>query len=217
MASEVFLARRSRAQYAFGKQGWGGHARKAGNRGTRFLTRRVVALVCLIAAFSVRGQEKGSSEYQVKAAFLFHFAQFVDWPNETFTNETSPLTYCTLGEDPFRGELEASLSGKKIGARPIRVQHLRQTQEIPECQILFIGGMERKRMSTLLAALKGAPVLTVGDADHFVNEGGVIGFCLEEKKIRFEINLNAATEARLKISARLLSLAKTVVGDPRAN
>ena len=162
-------------------------------------------------------QNESNSEYQVKAAFLFHFAQFVDWPPEVFKSEASPLTYCTLGEDPFQGALDASLSGKMIGARPIRVQHLKQSQDIPECQVIFIGTMEKKHMSAVLADLKRTPILTVGDSEHFVNEGGVIGFCLEGKKIRFEINLNAATQAKLKISAKLLTLAKTVVGDPRAN
>jgi hypothetical protein len=141
------------------------------------------------------GQASGSGEYQVKAAFLFHFAQFVDWPAEAFSSDTSPISYCTLGDDPFQGALDASLSGKMIGTRVIRVQHLKQGQGISGCQILFIGGLEKKRLSSVLAGLKGAPVLTVGDADHFVNEGGVIGFCMEEKKIRFEINLSAATEA----------------------
>jgi hypothetical protein len=176
----------------------------------------VMAVAVLFAAAAL-GQTEETHEYEVKAAFLFHFAQFVDWPSETFKSDTSPLTYCTIGEDPFQGALEASLNGKTVGARHLRVTHIKQAQEIPECQILFIGGMEKKRMSNVLASIRGTPVLTVGDADHFVNEGGVIGFSLEEKKIRFEINLNAATEAKLKISAKLLALAKTVIGDPRAN
>jgi YfiR/HmsC-like len=176
----------------------------------------------LLLSASVRetlvfGQSAGESEYQVKAAFLFHFAQFVDWPREAFSSDTSPITYCTIGEDPFHGSLDASLIGKTVGPRPIRVLHLKQGQEISGCHILFIGGLEGKRLSSVLAGLKGTPVLTVGDSDHFVNEGGIIGFSLEEKKIRFEINLNAATEAKLKLSAKLLSLAKTVIGDPRAN
>lgn len=162
-------------------------------------------------------QNGGNSEYQVKAAFLFHFAQFVEWPPQAFKSDASPLTYCTIGEDPFQGALDASLSGKMIGTRPIRVEHLKEAQDMRECHIVFIGPMEKKRISSVLAVLKGAPVLTVGDSEHFVNEGGVIGFCLEAKKVRFEINLDVATEAQLKISAKLLTLAKTVIGDPRTN
>ena len=162
-------------------------------------------------------QTGNASEYEVKAAFLFHFAQFVEWPPEVFKDANSPVTYCTLGEDPFQGALDQSLSGKIVGGRPARIRHLKGSRDFHECQVLFIGTTEKKEVSATLAALKGAPILTVADADHFVNEGGVIGFCLDEKKVRFEINLNAATEAKLKISAKLLSLAKTVVGDPRAN
>lgn len=162
-------------------------------------------------------QTGNAGEYQVKAAFLFHFAQFVEWPPGVFKDVNSPVTYCTLGEDPFQGALDQSLNGKIIGGRPVRVNHLKGGRDFHECQVLFIGTTEKKEMSATLAALKGAPILTVADADHFVNEGGVIGFCVEEKKIRFEINLSAATEAKLKLSAKLLSLAKTVIGDPRAN
>ena len=171
----------------------------------------------LLASNSDAAQRTSSGEYEVKAAFLYHFAEFVDWPPDAFKNETSPLTYCTFGEDPFQGGLEASLAGKTIGARPLRVRHVKQLQEIPECQILFIAASQKKRITAILASVKTAPVLTVADSDHFVNEGGVIGFLAEEKKIRFEINLKAATDARLRISAKLLALAETVIGDPRVN
>src|ERR1700740_117657 len=196
-----------------------GSARCCSQERSRGRAARALVLLAagVILECVVFGQSGPTSEYEVKAAFLFHFAEFVDWPPEAFKNGASPITYCTLGEDPFQGALDASLSGKVIGSRPVRVMHLKKAEENPECQILFLGAMEKKRMSTLLASLKGSPVLTVGDADHFVSEGGVIGFCLEEKKIRFEINLNAATEAKLKLSAKLLSLATTVIGDPRAH
>ena len=172
---------------------------------------------CTVTPGLSLAQTGNASEYEVKAAFLFHFAQFVEWPPGVFKDASSPVTYCTLGEDPFQGALDQSLNGKIVGGRPARIRHLKGSRDFHECQVLFIGATEKKEVSATLAALKGEPILTVADADHFVNEGGVIGFCLEEKKIRFEINLNAATEARLKISAKLLSLAKTVVGDPRAN
>ncbi len=160
-------------------------------------------------------QSNASSEYQVKAAFLFHFAQFVDWPAETFRDAESPLTYCTIGEDPFHGALDASLNGKTIGTRPFRVQHFRRGQEIQGCQVLFIGTLEKKSVAEALPALKGNPVLTVGESEHFVQSGGMIGFFLEDNKVRFEINLDAAEHAKLKISARLLALAKTVIGGPK--
>jgi hypothetical protein len=180
-----------------------------------------MAAAILMAALSIGGahgisrQANSSSEYQVKAAFLFHFAQFVDWPPEAFKDASSPLTYCTAGEDPFHGALEASLNGKMIGARPVRVIHFRQVQEIQGCQIVFLGTPEKKLISTMLANLRASPILTVGESEDFVQGGGMIGFFLEDNKVRFDINLDAAERAKLKISARLLALAKTVVGGPK--
>ena len=151
----------------------------------------------------------------MKAAFLFHFAQFVDWPADAFKEADSPLVYCTIGEDPFRGALDASLIGKMIGGRSFRVQHLKQPHEVQGCQVVFLGILEKKAMSATLATLKGNPVLTVGESEHFAQDGGMIGFCLEGNKVRFEINITAAEQANLKISARLLALAKTVIGAPK--
>ncbi len=176
------------------------------------------ALASLLSIASVRwvsAQANPSSEYQVKAAFLFHFAQFVDWPREAFKDAATPLTYCTVGEDPFHGALDASLDGKTIDGRPARVVHFKQAQEIQGCQILFLGTPEKKFISATLANLKASPVLTVGESENFVQQGGMIGFFLEDNKVRFEINLDAAGRAKLKISARLLALAKTVIGGPK--
>jgi hypothetical protein len=158
-----------------------------------------------------------SSEYQAKAAFLFHFAQFVEWPEETFMDAGSPLTYCTIGNDPFQGSLDVALGGKMIGSRSFRVLHFKQPQEIQGCQVLFIGMGGKKLLPEILARVKANSVLTVGESEHFAQEGGVIGFVLEENKIRFEINLEAAQKAKLKISSRLLALAKSVIGGQRGN
>ena len=172
-------------------------------------------LLCLLSVCGDSAQTNPSSEYQVKAAFLFHFAQFVEWPEETFKEANSPVTYCTIGADPFHGSLDAALSGKTVGARSLRVMHYRQLQEIRGCQVLFIGEREQKLVPSLLTSLKGIPALTVGESQDFVQDGGMIGFLLEENKIRFEINLDAAEHARLKVSSRLLALAKRVIGGQR--
>jgi YfiR/HmsC-like len=156
-------------------------------------------------------QTNNSSEYAVKAAFLFHFAQFVEWPDGTFKAASSPLMYCTLGADPFSGALDDTLRGKTIGERVIHVQHLRSSEPVQGCQVLFIGAVEAKRTSSLLANLKKEPVLTVGESQNFAEEGGMIEFLLEGNKIRFAINLQAVNTARLKMSARLLALAKNVI------
>jgi hypothetical protein len=172
-------------------------------------------ILTLLLIFSSRTlADSPAEEYAVKAAFLFHFAQFVEWPEETFKDADSPLTFCTLAADPFHGALDASLSGKTIGAHPLRVVHLKSSQDAPVCQVLFLAATEKKLIPAALAELKGKPVLTVGETDHFVLQGGVIGFLTEENKIRFAVNLDAAGNAGLKISSKLLSLAKSVVGAP---
>jgi hypothetical protein len=158
-----------------------------------------------------------AEEYSVKAAFLFHFAQFVEWPEETFKEADTPLTYCTIGDDPFQGSLDAALGGKAIGARSFRVLHFKQPQEIQGCQVLFVGSGEKRRLPEILARVRTNSVLTVGESEHFAQEGGMIGFVLEENKIRFEINLAAAQKGKLKISSRLLALAKNVIGGQRGN
>ncbi|MGC1483688.1 MAG: YfiR family protein [Candidatus Acidiferrum sp.] len=189
-------------------------------RGVRRLTSRyaftaVILLISSAGARWVSAQAGPSSEYQVKAAFLFHFAQFVEWPPEAFRSANSPLTYCTVGEDPFHGALEASLDGKSINSRPLRVQHYKQVREVRACQVLFIGTPEERFISATLTNLNGNPVLTVGESEHFAQEGGIIGFFLEDNKVRFDINLVAAQKAKLQISARLLALAKTVIGSQK--
>jgi hypothetical protein len=158
----------------------------------------------------------GSLEYEVKAAFLFRFAQFVEWPAETFKGASEPFTYCTIGEDPFRGTLERTLDGKTLGQRALRVEHLNGAGKIAECQVLFIGGSrDKQHIEEALASAGSLPILTVGETDQFAKNGGAIGFCTEANKIRFEVNLDAAGKAGLKISAKLLALAKTVLGTPK--
>jgi len=175
-----------------------------------------MALAPPMQALEASEQNDVAGEYQIKAAFLFHFAQFVDWPPQSFKEADSPIVYCTLGEDPFRGALEASLNGKMLGQRPLQVRHLRKASEATECQVLFVAD-ERKNLAATLASVEGSPILTVGETEHFAAEGGMIGFCLEDNKIRFEINVAAAEHAKLRISARLLALAKTVIGRPKGN
>lgn len=172
-------------------------------------------VILLLVSPPMLPANSAAEEYSVKAAFLFHFAQFVDWPPEVFKDAATPLTYCTVGEDLFHGALDASLNGKTIDGRWVRVLHFRQAQEIQGCQVLYIGTPEKKVISAALADLKGTPVLTVGESENFVQAGGMIGFFLEDNKVRFEINLNATERAKLKISARLLALAKTVIGGPK--
>jgi hypothetical protein len=153
-----------------------------------------------------------SDEYQVKAAFLFHFAQLVQWPTDAPSDGGISLLVCTLGNDPFRGELENTIAGKQIGSRILRIRHVKSLQDAGGCNMLFIGKGEGKRIPSPLANLRNTPVLTIGEAEGFLGTGGMIRLCLDGKKVRFEINREAAESARLKISSQLLLLAKSIVG-----
>ena len=129
------------------------------------------------------------------------------------SDEGKWLTLCTVGEDPFQGQLESTVGNKLIGTRVIRIRHLRETGDLQSCHILFVGKGENKRWPTLLANLRAAPVLTVGEAEGFLRAGGMICFHLEENRVRFDINLRAAETAGLKISSQLLLLAASVIGN----
>ena len=165
------------------------------------------AVVLFAAAFHATGPgtawaQSTVDEYRMKAAFLFHFAQLVEWPADTPVDGGNSLFLCTLGEDPFSGELENTVEGKPIGSRTLRIRHLKPPQDPRGCQMLFISRSEDKRVAVLLANLRNAPVLTVGEADDFLGAGGMIRFCLEGNKVRFEINRGAAESARLRISSQ---------------
>jgi hypothetical protein len=159
-----------------------------------------------------RGQSRDSTEYEVKAAFLYNFAKFVEWPEGAFHGSDDALTFCVLGEDPFNGALDRAVSGKIIDGHPLRVSRPRQISDLRSCKILFLAASERKNLPQLLASLRGAPVLTVGDSEHFIQAGGMIGFLIDDNKVKFEINVRATGDARLSASSKLLALAKTVIG-----
>jgi hypothetical protein len=180
-------------------------------------TRSIPSLVVLLSMLfagpgGIARAQSNDDEYRVKAGFLFHFAQLVDWPADTLTRADNSLFLCTLGDDPFQGALESTVEGKAIGSRVIRIRHLKQSDDMQGCRILFLGKAQSKRMPMLLADLRNAPVLTVGETPGFLGAGGMICFRLEDNKVRFDINLDAAQSAGLKIGSRLLVLAQNVVG-----
>jgi len=144
----------------------------------------------------------------VKAVFLFHFAQLVDWPASDAG--TSNFALCTLGDDPFQGQRESTLDGRSIGTRPIHVRHLKRAQDVRHCQVLFISNSEDQHLPKIIGDLGNSAVMTVGEANDFIEGGGMIRFVLDQDKVRFEINLKASDPAGLKFSSRLLLLAKNV-------
>jgi hypothetical protein len=151
-----------------------------------------------------------AEEYQVKAAFLFHFAQFVDWPPGVLNDSDSSLILCVFDDEPRRQEFQSTIDGKAIGARVLRVRPISRSQEVQGCNILFLSRDEARRQTAILRSLRGMPVLTVGETDNFLSSGGMIRFHLDEDKIRFDINLDGVESSHLKISSRVLLLATSV-------
>ena len=188
----------------------------ANSRALRYGASATIVL-CLVFACSRErsGAQSTDEEYRVKAAFIFHFAQLVDWPPETSTDTANSLFLCTIGEDPFQGALESTVAGKVVGDRILRIRHLKQADDVQACQVLFLGKAQSKRIPMVLATLHNAPILTVGESPGFLGEGGMICFVLEDNNVRFGINLDAAASAKLKIGSRLLILAQTVIGESR--
>jgi hypothetical protein len=161
----------------------------------------------LLAAAHGRGQTASPSEYQLKAAFLLNFAKFVEWPPAAFAEATSPMVLGILGENPFGDALEQTIRDKAINNRPLVVKEFRSAAEATNCHILFISASEKARLPGILAALRTASVLTVGETDRFTETGGMINFVRQGNKFRFQINEVPAKSAGLKISSKLLSLA----------
>ncbi|HEV2693862.1 MAG TPA: YfiR family protein [Verrucomicrobiae bacterium] len=167
----------------------------------------------LLVIPSGRAQAPAPSEKQVKVAFLYNFAKFIDWPSEAFTNESSPFTIGILGDNPFGTLLEQMVAGRKINERPIRVQTFQADDPaITNCHILFVSVSEKKHLGDIFQKLHGSSVLSVSDAEGFLAAGGMVSFVVVDGKIRFQINDRPAKAARLKISAKLLSLAVPISG-----
>ena len=164
-------------------------------------------LVWLLMAGPGRAQDAQPTEYQLKAALIFNFAKFVEWPPAAFADAASPIVIGILGDNPFDEALARTVRGKAINNRPLVVQEFRSASEATNCHVLFICNSEKKRLPEILKSLQGTRALTVGETDRFTESGGMINFFEEGKKIRFQINLDAARSAGLKVSSRLLGIA----------
>jgi hypothetical protein len=149
-------------------------------------------------------------EYQVKAAFLYNFAKFVEWPSLTFKTDKDPMRICVLGQNPFGGALAEMVGGKTVVGRPLVLAEISDSTQGGECQILFIGSSERRRLRSVFAELRTTGILTVGETDGFATQGGIVNFKLEDGRVRLEINIDAAALAKLRISAKVLNLAQIV-------
>lgn len=177
---------------------------------------RLASTLAVLAAFfalDLAGADVRANltrEYDLKAAFLFNFAQFVEWPAEAFAEASSPFVICILGEDPFGGSLEEIIAHEAIHGRKIVVRRHRNVEEISTCHILYVSASETPKVDHVLAALDGRPILTVGETDLFSTHDGIIQFRIVESRLRLRINVAAARMANLSISSQLLRQSEIV-------
>jgi hypothetical protein len=177
------------------------------------LRRCVTRLILLMAVGHAAVQAQSVNEYQVKAAFLYNFAKFVEWPAGSFKNPADPIVICILGRSPLGPSLEQAVTGKQIEGHSLVIRQTQDPQEAAGCHLLFIAASEKKRFSTVFELLKSAPILTVGESTNFAAAGGVVNFKMDDGRVGLEINVCAAERARLRISSKLLSLAKIIKDD----
>jgi YfiR/HmsC-like len=176
--------------------------------------RRALCVLGVVVLFlsGMRAQSPSAREYQVKAAFLFNFAKFVEWPPSSFPDASAPLRICVLGRDPFGEELRSITRDKLVNGHKLEVSQVLDLQVARTCHILFIASSETARLKQIFEGLHGTEALTVGDTKGFVQQGGMINFVLEHERVQFEVNRKAAEDGGLKISSKLLAVAKLVVG-----
>lgn len=168
-------------------------------------------LMCVLigGAPSLCAQSPRPTDYQVKAAYLYNFGRFIEWPPEG-TAKTTPFTVCILGQDPFGPILDSLLAGETISGKSVVAKRISSPRESPSCQILFLSAAESSRVSKVIEALDKEAVLTVSDMPEFSRHGGMIQFVLEGNRVRFEVNLAATQRAHLTLSSELLKVATTV-------
>jgi len=163
---------------------------------------------------NMQAQDTQYNEYEVKAAYIVNFSKFVTWPDEAFSSESSPFVIGVYKNEQISTYLKKMLLNKRILGRMPIIKNFSKPEDISKCQILFIGKVDKQELNEIYKKVKDQPVLTVGDnISEFCESGGMINFTHQYSKYRFEINNNAATKAKIKISSKLLALAKIVTED----
>lgn len=169
-------------------------------------------IIIIIALFLMNGLTYAimeGEEYQVKAAFIYNFLKFVEWPSEAPISSSPAITLCIIGNDPFGKNINA-FSEKIVGSKRIAVRHTNSIKEIKDCHALFITESEKSNLSEIIEFIAGSYILTIGDTDGFAQKDVIINMYIEDKKVRFEVNLDAAKRTGLRIDSRLLKLARIV-------
>ena len=166
----------------------------------------VIGVLWLLLSYPGQAQDPQPTEYQFKAALLFNFAKFVEWPSGAFPDPRSPIVFGILGENPFHDDLIRTLQDKTINNRSLVVREFNSVTEATNCQVLFISVSEKRRLPEILQTLRSSSALTVSELDRFIESGGMIYLFAENKKIHFQVSPDAAKSAGLKVSSKLLGL-----------
>jgi hypothetical protein len=160
-----------------------------------------------------RAQSQPLSASEIKASFLFNFTKFVEWPPDAFADPGVPIVLGIVGENPVTDLLIETAAGKTVNGRAVIVRRFKEGQDLRICHILFVSSSEEKHVPQILEKVKGSEILTVSETSGFAQSGGMINFFIEGNKVRLEINLGAAERGRLRISAKVIAVARLVTGD----
>ena len=174
---------------------------------SQMLRKAAITGLAMVLGLSSAHAADGLLEYEVKAVFLLNFTKFIEWPAAAFELPDSPITICVLGEDPFGATLDQVVNGEIVNGRKVAVQRIKRPPAPKSCQILFWGKSDSAAAKGLPAL---GPVLTVGEGESFAHDGGMIAFVIDNRRVRFQVNQTLAENAGLKLSSKLLSVAKAV-------
>ncbi|MBA4417332.1 MAG: DUF4154 domain-containing protein [Syntrophus sp. (in: bacteria)] len=174
----------------------------------RFIIIFLSAITVFATSFT-HGEELEFSEYELKAGFIYNIAKFVEWPDKKTADTKKIINLYVLGSDPF-GRILDQITGKKVKGKILEVKHIRSPKDLRDCHMLFISSSEREKLPDILESLKDSNILTIGDTNGYGQQGVIINFYMEQKKVRFEVNTNIAKRAKLSISSQLLKLAKII-------
>lgn len=180
-----------------------------GFRGIRFAA-WVLAVVAFLPSLGFAATDTAALEYKVKASYLFNFVKFVEWPEASFTNSSSPFVIGLVGDDPFGRTLDETFAGRKTNGRGFVIRRFSPKDDPGNCHILFATLSDKGRLAKLLASLRGRPVLTVGETDRFGELGEMVNFIVVGGTVKLEANPEAAAAAGLKVSSKLLAVSKLV-------
>jgi YfiR/HmsC-like len=178
--------------------------------------RLAISCVLLTASFPVVAQNSIAPEYRSKANFLAKFPSFIDWPADAFPSAQAPFIVCDVGDFPFGTSLAEDTRSIFPQGRRVEIRWKHKDEELRSCNILFVSRSETKRYTKILQSIQGLSVLTVGETPDFLDAGGAVSFSFEQDTLQFEVNLVAASGAHLKISSRLLMIARKVLNKPEA-